>query len=94
MELINGFNWDEITDFKCGENEDFIIEYLLFDDGGFCHRASPFLMPVGTIFEHEYGTYEVTHIFRQIKNIVVHCERRKLRHDKFDFLFKLKKTFN
>lgn len=86
MEFATGFGWDEITNFRSGECDKYIVEYLLFDDGGFCHRASPFLMPIGTVFEHDFGTYKVTHIFRQIKNIVVHCERIDSTHKIFDFL--------
>lgn len=94
MEFITGNSFDEITDFVCGEDKEFIVEYLLFDNNGFCHRACPFLMPIGTVFEHNYGTYKVTHIYRQINNIVVHCERIDSKHKNFDFLFQLKETFN
>lgn len=89
---INSF--DEITDFKDGESDEYIIEYILADDGGFCHRASPFLMKVGTVFEHEYGTYVVSEIRRQKKHIVVCCDRESMNHPSFDLLFKMKDNSN
>lgn len=37
------------------------IHYELCDDGGSCAVWDiPFLLPIGTIFEHEFGTYKVT----------------------------------
>jgi len=72
----------------------YIVEYILADWGGFCHRASPFLMQVGTVFEHEYGTYKVTSIDRKPKHIIVYCEHLKKETTFFDTLFKLRDEFN
>lgn len=87
-------SFDELTIFKDGEDDEYIVEYILADDGGFCHRCSPFLIPVGTVFEHEYGTYEVFSIDRKIKHIVVHCERLNRETRMFNMLFKIKNEFN
>ena len=92
MTSIDGF--DEITNFRSGESDKYIVEYILMDDGGFCHRASPFLMPVGTIFEHDFGTYKVNSIDRKKVNIIVWCVRETMKHEKFDTLHKMKENFN
>ena len=89
---INSF--DQLTNFSEDENDGFIVEYLLIDDNGFCHRASPFLMPQGTIFEHEFGTYQVTSIDRKNKHIVVNCDRITVSHLAFDTLIKMRDNFN
>ena len=39
--------------------EDTSIQYILFDNSGACTRSWPLLLPVGTVFKHEYGTYKV-----------------------------------
>jgi hypothetical protein len=63
-------------DFTSGEDNDKIVEYYLLDDGGCSNRCSPFIMPVGTEFEHEYGRYKVTEIKREAgQAIKVVCER-------------------
>jgi hypothetical protein len=87
-------SWDEITDFRSGEDDEYIVEYILADDGGFCHRASPFLMSVGTVFEHEFGTYRVDEIIRNIKHIVLYCNRIDRTHKSFDLLFKIQNEQN
>jgi hypothetical protein len=92
MVTIDSF--DELTDFKDGEDDKYLVEYVLFDDGGFCHRASPFLMKKGAIFEHNYGTYKVVSINRKLKNIVVVCDRIDNETPDFDSLFKEKEKFN
>ena len=92
MTTINSF--DELTNFKDGEDDKYLVEYILSDDFGFCHRCSPFLMPKGTVFEHNYGTYKVISIDRKIKNIVVHCERLENKMPMFDVLFEMTKQFN
>lgn len=89
---INSF--DGLTNFRDGEDDNYIVEYILADLGGFCHRASPFLMQVGTVFEHEYGTYKVTSIDRKPKHIIVYCEHLKKETTFFDTLFKLRDEFN
>ena len=89
---IDGF--DELTEFVCGEDEQHIVEYILMDDGGFCHRASPFLMPVGTVFEHNFGTYQVQSIDRKPKTISVFCVRLDSDTPMFNQLFELRKNFN
>lgn len=92
MTTIN--NFDELTDFKDGEDEKYLVEYILADDGGFCHRASPFLMPVGTVFEHEYGTYEVKRHDIKVKHIIVYCERLDKGIYLFSTLFSIRTKFN
>lgn len=89
---INSF--DELTSFKDGEDDKYLVEYVLADDGGFCHRCSPFLIPKGTTFEHNYGTYKVMSIDRKIKHIVIHCERVDTKTPMFDTLFKMRDEFN
>lgn len=89
---INGF--DELTDFKDGEDYKYLVEYVLSDDSGFCHRCSPFLLSKGTIFEHNYGTYKVVSIDRKVKHIVLHCERIDNKTPMFDTLFKMRDEFN
>jgi hypothetical protein len=59
-------NFDALTMFKDGEDDEYFVEYLLVDNMGFNHRCSPFLIPVGTVFEHNYGTYEVISIDRKM----------------------------
>ena len=87
-------SFDELTDFRVGEDDKYLVEYILADDGGFNHRCSPFLMPEGTIFEHDYGTYKVISINRRIKHIVIHCERIEKKTPMFDALFKMINQFN
>lgn len=74
--------------FKDGESKHYIVEYILADDGGMCFRHSPFLLPKGAIFEHEYGTYEVTEITKDKQQITVYCERLKTKTPLFDKLIK------
>mgnify|MGYP000860815582 CR=1 FL=1 len=66
-------NFDELTDFRDGEDDKYLVEYVLADDFGFSHRCSPFLIPKGTVFEHNYGTYKVISIDRRIllKNVIL-----------------------
>jgi hypothetical protein len=87
-------NFDELTDFRDGEEDKYLVEYILADDFGFSHRCSPFLMPKGTVFEHNYGTYEVISIDRKIKHIVLHCVRLENKTPKFDVLFNMVNQFN
>jgi len=87
-------NFDELTDFRDGEDNKYLVEYVLADDFGFSHRCSPFLMPKGTVFEHNYGTYKVISIDRKIKHIVLHCERIENKTPMFDSLFKMINQFN
>lgn len=89
---IDGF--DELTDFVTCEKEPYIVEYILSDDNGFCHRASPFLMPVGTIFEHEFGTYEVKSIDRKLRYIIVYCVHIDNSTPMFKSLIDMRKSFN
>jgi len=91
---MNISNFDQTTWFIDGEDSKYIVEYILADDGGFCHRASPFLIPVGTIFEHNYGSYIVKSIDRKAKNIIVYCERIDSNKPMFDFLIKMGDEFN
>jgi hypothetical protein len=81
---MNSYN--ELTSFKDGEDDKYIVKYVLADDGGFCHKLSPFLMPKGTIFEHNYGTYEVISIDKIEKDIIIHCERINNKTTMFDAL--------
>ena len=87
-------NFDALTMFKDGEDDKYLVEYLLVDDNGFDHRCSPFLIPVGTVFEHNFGTYEVISIDRKMENIVVFCERVTKEKPMFDSLIAMKNQFN
>lgn len=87
-------SFDQLSLFREGEDDEYIVEYILSDDSGFCHRASPFLMKVGTIFEHNYGTYEVLSIDRKIKNIIVYCSRVTQETPSFNTLLKMRNDFN
>lgn len=87
-------DFDFVTNFKDGEGIEYIVEYILADDSGFCHRASPFLMSVGTTFEHNYGTYKVISIDRKAKNIIVYYQRLNSEHKSFDILLSLKQRLN
>ncbi len=45
------------------------------DDSGINTIQLQVLIPINTIFEHEYGTYEVEEIVEGKKDINVYCER-------------------
>ena len=94
MKITNINDFDELSDFISGEDIEFIVEYILCDDGGFCHRCSPFLMSVGTIFEHNFGTYKVYDITQKRKHIQVFCDRIDSTHKTFDKLHELLKRKN
>jgi hypothetical protein len=56
------------------------IHYELVDDGGSNAMYLPIVMPVGTFFHHEYGTYKVeSHISTGSSNgnnhLIIMCER-------------------
>lgn len=54
-----------------------IWDYQLADDNGISTAENvPMLLPIGTIFKHEYGTYKVE-LYQHIGNdaIDVYCER-------------------
>lgn len=52
-----------------GESKFF--NYYLIDDNGYCSRSNIFKMPVGTVFEHDFGTYIVT----SIEHDKIFCDR-------------------
>lgn len=53
------------------------IHYELIDNGGSNAMWIPIILPVGTIFEHEYGTYKVIdHIKKAGSELVILCERQ------------------
>ena len=51
------------------------IIYNLIDDNGISTIELHVLMPINTVFEHEYGTYEVDEIRERDDTIHVDCER-------------------
>ena len=51
------------------------IKYHLIDDAGLVTIELEVLMPLNTVFEHEYGTYEVDEIKEIDGQINVDCER-------------------
>ncbi len=76
-------NIESIQNFK--REERYLVEYLLMDDGGFNPRTFEILLPVGTEFEHEYGTYIVTKIDKNDGGrLMVLCDRIYSSHDEFD----------
>jgi hypothetical protein len=52
------------------------IIYHLCDDLGVNRIALEVLIPLGTIFEHQYGTYEVDEIIESKYDINVYCYPR------------------
>lgn len=87
-------NFDELTSFKDGEDNKYIVEYILADDGGFCHRCSPFLMAKDIVFEHEYGTYKVDEIRIMTWHVIVYCARIDKEVKTFNILFNIRNKFN
>lgn len=78
-----------MQNFTNGEDDKYLVEYLLMDDGGFVPKYFALLIPVGTKFEHEYGTYEVTSIDKNSGNrIMVICHRLESKTPLFDSLLK------
>ena len=58
------------------------VKYMLFDDGGVCDRWLPILLPIGTVFKHEYGTSKVERYIEPhasktepVNEFTVVCER-------------------
>jgi hypothetical protein len=49
------------------------ITYHLNDDSGVSTIVLEVLIPLGTVFEHEYGTYEVDEIVESKYDINVYC---------------------
>lgn len=63
-------------------SENKTIKYLLMDNGGFNPREYEILLPVKTIFKHEYGSYMVTEHMQpgsqgnnQPEELIVICDR-------------------
>ena len=56
------------------EVADFMVDLYLIRDKKVEMRVSPFLLPVGTKFEHQSGTYEVVQILTKNGGIQVMCE--------------------
>jgi hypothetical protein len=52
------------------------ITYHLVDDSGVSTTELEVLIPLGIIFEHEYGTYEVDEIVESKYDINVYCYKR------------------
>jgi hypothetical protein len=52
------------------------IIYHLVDDSGVSTTEFELLIPLGTVFEHEYGAYEVDEIIESKYDINVYCYRR------------------
>jgi hypothetical protein len=51
------------------------IKYQLMDDSGINIIQVQILIPINTIFEHEYGIYEVDEIVEDKYTIAVFCQR-------------------
>ena len=51
------------------------IKYQLMDDSGINIIQLQVLIPINTIFQHEYGTYEVDEIVEDKYTIAVFCQR-------------------
>lgn len=85
-----------MNNFKdCELDDKYLVEYLLMDDFGFVSKHFHFLIPVGTKFEHEYGTYEVTSIDKNTGNrIMVICDRLEKKKPMFDCLLSMRNQFN
>ena len=67
----------KMNQFINGESPEYLVIYLLVEDRGFNQRISPFLMPLGTIFQHELGTYRVDSIDKKDGKIIAICEKEK-----------------
>ena len=52
------------------------IIYHLCDDSGVNTLQLEVLMPINTVFEHEYGAYEVDEIIESKYDINVYCYKR------------------
>jgi hypothetical protein len=83
---MNNFEDDELYD-------KYLVEYILMDDSGFVPKYFHFLIPEGTKFENEYGTYEVFSIDKNSGNrIMVICHRLESKTPMFDNLLTMKPT--
>lgn len=51
------------------------IHYELIDDGGSNAMWIPIILPVGTVFKHEYGTYKVSEHKGEGSKLVILCDR-------------------
>lgn len=51
------------------------IHYELIDNGGSNVMWIPIILPVGTIFQHEYGTYKVSEHKGEGSEFVILCDR-------------------
>lgn len=67
----------KMNQFINGESPEYLVIYLLVEDRGFNQRISPFLMPLGTVFQHELGTYRVDSIDKKDGKIIAVCEKEK-----------------
>jgi hypothetical protein len=85
-----------MNDFEDFELDDkYLVEYILMDDFGFVPKYFHFLIPVGTKFEHEYGTYEVFSIDKNSENrIMVICNRLESKKPMYDCLLSMRNQFN
>ncbi len=52
------------------------IKYHLVDDLGGSIIELEVLIPLGTVFEHEYGAYEVDEIVESKYDVNVYCYKR------------------
>jgi len=51
------------------------IHYELIDNGGSNAMWIPIILPVGTVFQHEYGTYKVSEHKGEGSEFVILCDR-------------------
>ena len=56
------------------ETCEFLVDLYLIKDTKVEMRVSPFMLPVGSRFEHQSGTYEVMEILTKHGGIQVMCE--------------------
>ena len=52
------------------------IFYQLVDDSGINTMKLEIIMSINTVFEHEYGTYEIDEIIESKDEINIFCQRR------------------
>lgn len=60
--------------FMDDETTEFLVDIYMINENKVTMRVSPFMLPVGTRFEHQSGTYEVVEILTKHGGIQLMCE--------------------